>query len=170
MNKISKTLFALVLVLCLTATVTISIAYFTDYEDAKGGAVMTLSGGTEVTEEMKDNNKLIKVVNTGETDMIVRVMIYGDADHMTIRPGSGWIKSDQDGAYYYKSILKGSEDGKSGDETSVIEAAISAEEEEDLAKFDITVIHEGARVIYEGDGVETPDGWDADVVAQISIQ
>ena len=46
-----KTVLAvLALVLCLSVTIGGAMAYFTDYEDAHGGAVLNLGGETEMVE------------------------------------------------------------------------------------------------------------------------
>ena len=162
------------LLLCLTVTVGITAAYFTDYESGKGGASVDLSGQTRLKEDMDGNNKIISIVNTGETDMIVRVMIYGDEKRMTVTPGEGWIKGD-DGAYYYNRILKAGKDGAEGESTSEIVAEIAAKEGEDPEDFDILVVHESSRVVYDGQGdpddkaqkLAAPEGWDKKAVAKI---
>lgn len=160
--------------LCLTVTVGITAAYFTDYESGKGGASIALSGQTGLKEDMEGNNKVISIVNTGETDMIVRVMIFGDENRMTVKPGEGWIKGD-DGAYYYSRILKAGKDGGEGDSTPEIIAEVTAKEGEEPEDFDILVVHESSRVVYDGQGepsadgqkLAAPEGWDVKAVSEI---
>ena len=43
MKNKTKLVIALSLILCLTASVGFTLAYFTDYESAKGGAVVDLT-------------------------------------------------------------------------------------------------------------------------------
>ena len=157
------------LLLCLTVSIGLATAYFTDYESAKGGAIIHLKGQTELVEEMDGNNKNITVVNTGETDMIVRVMIYGDENHMKVTAPDDWYKGN-DGAYYYKKVLKGAKDGSEGEATSTLHAAITVHGDEDIQNFDIVVVQEGSRVVYDGSRLVSPDGWDASAVAQIKVE
>ena len=109
MKKINKKIIitALSLVLLLTASVGLTAAYFTDYEAAKGGAVLSLSGQTQLEEPMNGNDKTIVIKNVGETDMIVRVQVIGDSSRLSFDAGDGWVKSESDGWYYYSFILKG---------------------------------------------------------------
>ena len=82
MRNKRKLVITLSLILCLTASVGFTLAYFTDYENAKGGAVVKLSGQTEVEEEFDGNNKQVTIKNTGDTDMVVRLKVFGDEKHM----------------------------------------------------------------------------------------
>lgn len=160
--------------LCMVVSVGTAVAYFTDYENGRGGAEVNLSGQTRLIENMQDNNKVISVQNTGETDMIVRVLIFGDESRMTVKPGSGWIKGE-DGAFYYNKILKAGKDGAAGESTSEIIAEVTVKEGEEPTDFDIMVVNEGSRVVYDGQGdptsgnqnLKAPDGWDADAVSEI---
>ena len=105
MKKINKTILILfALVLSLSVTVGATVAYFSDYEQASGGATLQLGGKTELSEGDDSNFKDIVIENTGETDMIVRVGIYGP-DEMTNPVMKGdWIHSKiedgGDGMYY----------------------------------------------------------------------
>ena len=164
MMKRNRTLIMTVLslALILTATVGVSFAYFTDYESARGGAVLHLSGQTELTENVKDDNKEIGIRNTGETDMLVRVFVIGDEKILTVS-GDGWTQG-ADGAWYYTSILK------VGEEAPILKAEVSAKESDNI-DFDVIVAHESSRVVYDvRDGkniVKTPEGWDESIVSAI---
>ena len=159
MRKQSKILLllGLALLLALAPAVKTAYAYFTDYEQARGGAVIHLGGQTELTEEVKDGNKTITIKNTGDTDMVVRVMIFGEegeGGQMSVEAGSDWTYSGADNAYYYTKILA------PGKTTSAIQVTVTIPEGEDA---DIVVVHEGSRVIYETvngvEQVQKPDGW-----------
>ena len=63
--------------LVLLTTVGTAFAYFSDHEEAQGGATLKLQGETTLHEEMDGNNKHIVIENTGEVDMIVRVAVFG---------------------------------------------------------------------------------------------
>lgn len=162
------------LVLVLAATVGITIAYFTDYESGKGGAKLTLKGETWIDEKADDNSKDIVIQNVGETEMIVRVRVYGDASHLTIADEqSGWILGS-DGYYYYNKILKPDPAGRgNGDRSTTLHAEIKVSGEEDIEDFDIIVTHESSLVIYDGTdagNIICPSGWDSAAVAQIQAQ
>ena len=100
MKKISRKtiMLALSLILCFSVSIGVVTAYFTDYESAKGGAVLKLSGQTHLEETMNGNDKTVVITNVGETDMIVRVQVIGDASKLTITAGNDWEKA---GDWYY---------------------------------------------------------------------
>ena len=162
------------LTLILAATVGVTAAYFTDYESGKGGAKLYLRGETWIDEDADENGKNIVIQNVGETEMIVRVQVYGDADHLTVSDTqSGWIKGS-DGSFYYSKVLLPDPKGEgSGDRTSVLRAQINVSGNEDINSFDIIVTHQSSLVVYDGTdegGIVCPDGWDADAVAQITAE
>ena len=158
------------LLLILTAGIGMSAAYFTDYEDARGGAVIELGGQTKLTEDVKEGNKEVSISNTGDTDMIVRIIVVGDAGRITSIKGSDWNKG-QDGAYYYSRVLPPG--GSTGKLTVNVRGGSG-----DTDDFEIIVVHEGSRAVYTGSGepgaegqrLEAPDGWDAEAVAQIETE
>lgn len=155
-------IMALSLILVMVLSTGFASAYFTDYEAAKGGAVLKLSGQTKVEEVVKDNNKTITISNTGETDMIVRVQVIGDQNRMTVVPGDGWIK---DGDWYYYTRILTPKDTNGARSTS-IEAKITGNEGDN---FDIIVVQEGSRTLYDGDTLAAPNGWSSDAVSKIKV-
>ena len=161
MRNKRKLVIALSLILCLTASVGFTLAYFTDYENAKGGAVVNLSGQTEVEEEFKDNNKIVTIKNTGETDMVVRLRVFGDENHMTVNStgNTDWLEGT-DGFWYYKKVLP------AGAEASMFKVDVSGKiDPGDPIDFEITVVHESQRVTYDGDKVAVPEGWKIDSIS-----
>lgn len=163
-------LITVALLLILTVGIGVTSAYFTDYESARGGAVIDLRGQTELTEEVKDGNKEVSISNTGDTDMIVRVMIYGDTGRISNITGNGWSKG-ADGAYYYDKVLH------KGESTSKLTVNVSTGSS-DTDDFEVIVVHEGSRAVYdgtaepgaEGQKLAAPEGWNADAVSQISAE
>ena len=156
--KSKKILAAFAVILCMTATTGLAIAYFNDYEDASGGATLHLEGKTELEEGSDEANKEIVIRNTGEMNMIVRVAIYGSDKYMTISHKNGdanaWAKIGD--FYYYKEVLL------PGQTTPQIDAQLKAEwkgKEPDY-DFEITVVHESAPAVYNGEVLVTPVGWD----------
>ena len=175
MRKINKTILLLfALVLSLSVTVGATVAYFSDYEQASGGATLYLGGKTELTEGDDTGKKDIVITNTGKTDMIVRVGIYGPDGMDTPSMNAPWFKGN-DGMYYYGRVLKGSDDPDQhpGENTGagnlVASMSFHWEGEAPDYYFEVTAVHEGAQAIYEGDKLKVPDGWDAEAVAKIQL-
>lgn len=160
-RKLLMTLIAVIL--CVTVSIGIAAAYFTDYESARGGAKINLSGQTWIEEEFKDGKKIVTISNYGETDMIVRVMIYGDERYLEVSDAANW-KKGSDGAYYYTSILK------PGDKTEPrLVAEIKKHKAGDEDDFDVIVVHEGSRVVYNGNKLDVPKDWDKAIVEAIKV-
>ena len=142
--------------LSLCVTVGVAFAYFTDYEMARGTAVVKLSGQTVINEEFEDLDKVISVLNNGEGDVIVRVGIYGP-DKMKYKFDSGdWYHSETDGFWYYKHVLHA---GSSTSPLKVLVKGIPVGEA--TAEMDITVVHESLPLAAGDDGYYiVPDGWE----------
>ncbi|MBE6040932.1 MAG: hypothetical protein E7220_00245 [Clostridiales bacterium] len=150
-----------VTVLCLSVSVGAALAYFSDYEEASGGAVLTLGGQTRLYEGNDNTKKEIRIENTGETDMITRVAIFGQEEYMkpiTFEKASDWEKIGD--FYYYTKVLK------PGETTSQITAEMSFDWKTDDPdkkpdyQFDITVVHESTQAVYDGKQLAKPKGWD----------
>lgn len=172
MKKISnKILIVFALVLCLSVSVGASLAYFSDYEEASGGATLNLGGKTEMSEGNDHSQKNITIKNTGETDMIVRVAIMGEGvkhfkNAPTFNP-EDWATDTVDGTtwYYYKKLLK------PNDTTSPVNAKMEFSWEGDAPdySFQITVVHESAQAVYNGRTIACPKGWNQDIVMAIPL-
>ena len=172
-KKISnKILVILALVLCLSASVGMTLAYFNDYEDASGGATLNLGGKTELYEGKDQNQKDIVIKNTGKTNMIVRVAIMGEGvKYFKNAPkydSSDWaLDTDSNGVtwYYYKKVLA------PGESTSDILAKMefSWEGDEPDYSFEITVVHESAQAVYNGRTLACPAGWKQSIVKAIKV-
>lgn len=150
----SKGLIAAI-VLTVLALPAAAFAYFTDYEGAWGGAVLKLEGETQLHEEVSDDQKTISIENIGETDVLVRVAVYGD--YLSGTAGEGWVQAEGDEWFYYDAILA------PGEKTSDLVAKIDTQAaKDDGHDFDIVVVHESERVSYDGtdeNKVNKPDGW-----------
>lgn len=155
-NKKVKLLIASILLVAL-AVPAAALAYFTDYEDAWGGAVLKLEGETTIDEQADSAKKVISIRNTGETDVVVRVAVYGDFVKNVDFGEGDWAHQDGDDWYYYKKILKPGEATPEITAWVDVEAAGAAGHD-----FDIVVVHESERVSYDGtaeNNVNKPDGW-----------
>ena len=168
-NKTTLMIFALVL--SLSVTVGASLAYFSDYEEASGGATLNLGGKTELSEGEDTSEKDIVIENTGKTNMIVRVMIAGEGVKYMSNPPeyktSDWekVKEGDIEWYYYKKVLE------PGQKTSDILAKMefSWQGEEPNYNFEITVAHESAQAVYNGKTLAAPEGWNQDIVKAIPL-
>ena len=159
-NRKVKLLIASILLVALAAPAAV-LAYFTDYEEAHGGAVLKLEGETTINETPKDAKKTISIKNTGKTDVVVRVAIYGDYLGDIDCSADDWTKDGD--WYYYEGVLAPNESTSDIVANIDVEAAKAAGHD-----FDIVVVHESERVSYTGtlkdDGtienkVVRPDGW-----------
>ena len=186
MKKINKTtLMLFALVLSLSVTVGATLAYFSDYEQASGGATLRLGGQTKLTEGDAEDQKNVRIENTGETNMIVRVGIFGpdemddpivDTTKWILGPESVPAKSKY--YYYYRKVLKPGEFTDANSLRAYMQFHWTAEEDDEGNLevpdyyFEVTVAHEGAQAIYyyDTDGNEhltVPDGWNPTAVGQI---
>jgi predicted ribosomally synthesized peptide with SipW-like signal peptide len=149
-NKTFQLVIALVLVLSLSMGMT--FAYFSDRTEAKGGATLTLGGKTEIEETVTDKSKEVGIKNIGETDVLVRVGIYGPSTMTEITySGNDWEKIGD--FYYYKHILPAGESAKSN-----ITATIAGPEGV-VQNFDVVVVNECVQVTYDDNVIDYPDGW-----------
>ncbi len=101
----------LAVVLMLVLTLGTAWAYFSAYDAFVGGAVLQLDGQTEIEEQTTDTSKTVVINNTGKSDVIVKVMIYGP-EEMTLEASDDWKVIDNgDGSFiaYYRSILPAGE-------------------------------------------------------------
>ena len=136
-----------------------AFAYFSAYDSALGQAKMNLNSKTQIKETVYDAGKDILVSNAGETDVIVRVRVFGP-DGMTVTAPEKYWKEGNDGFYYYNYILPA---GATMPEAAKIEASLK-DVSEDVANqygdVEITVIHESTIFAYSDDEMRLPDGWE----------
>ena len=157
-----KSLIALLAVLVLlVSTVGITVAYFSDRDATAGALTISLTPDTTIHEGTSDEQKDVTIENTGDTDVVVRVQLFGP-EGMVVTPGDGWVQST-DGWYYYNEVL-----AAGGETKTAINAKIEfTGTDEEIARqkaelgdnYQITVIHEASVATYAGDAVDTPDGW-----------
>ena len=156
MKAVFKKLSLLVvtLVLVLSVSVGLTMAYFSDYTPAKGGELLVLGGQTEIEEHVTDNSKEVTIHNTGETTVLIRVGIFGP-DKMDVQyDESAWEKDGN--FYYYKKALK------PGEATSEQLKALVENIPVDYtgSEFDIVVVQECVQLAFDDNGkVIVPESW-----------
>ena len=123
-------------------------AYFSDYEVASGYSSIKLSHSSEMDESIdSEGNKHIVITNTGATDIWVRVRVFANAEQVEYECGSGW--ESEDGYFYYSEVLSAN--------CSTSELKVNVKAEEADYHFEVIVIYESERIVYEG---ENPiPGW-----------
>lgn len=146
------------LVLALSLTVGKTMAYFTTYATASGGAEVSL-GLTKSTpqEEVVDWTKHITIDNVGERDCFVRVKVFAGAKYQESLEvswdGDSWEQKD-DGYYYYKAVVPAGESTPAEDELSV-----KVDNMESTENFNVIVVQECTPVLYNSKGKPYAD-WD----------
>ena len=151
MKKISKKTILLVLsvVLILSVSFGTTLAYFSDYKEAKGEAPLALKGSTDITEKIVDNNKNITIKNTGDTVVVVRVGVFGP-DGMEVS-GDNW--TPYNGFYYYDLALK------PGETADTLVASIEGTEEDLGEDLEIIVVHESETAKYVNGTLAPQSQW-----------
>ena len=155
MKKINKKILLVIsLMLVLTLSVGLTMAYFSDHTEAKGGRQIALGGQTKINEKQNEDNKVITIENIGDTDVVVRVAVYGPAS-ITYEQSDDW---KQEGDYvYYTKVLP------AGKDSSKIKASwtVPADLGDD---YNVVVILESEQAVYNAGGsVVTPKttpNWD----------
>ncbi|MBQ6401451.1 MAG: hypothetical protein IJI20_04105 [Firmicutes bacterium] len=142
--------FALALMVAVAAAqVPATLAYFTDVDRAEMNGVVDLAWKTEIHEKVVDNNKHVTIENTGDTDVVVRVAVYAGTNVSV--SGEDW--TSKDGWWYYGKILA------PGETTSELLAEVIAADMPQT-DFNIVVVHESSRVVYENNTtLKKPAGW-----------
>lgn len=139
-----------------------TLAYFSDYDKAEGSAQVDLSWQTELEEKVTDNNKTIRVTNKGDTDVLVRVQVFAGSFVTVTDVDNNWTKAGE--WWYYKGILK------PGETTTDLFAEVKAKSAPE-ADFNVIVVHESSRTIYETNTkLIAPDGWDDAAIGAVRLQ
>lgn len=157
-----KTIIAVIAATMLLFTSAgLTLAYFSANTHAEGALVLNLKGTSVIDEDVDENGtKTVNIENKGQTDLIVRVAIYGPwLTEAAQAADTSYSANDwelMNGYYYYKHILK------PGQSTSAITAAISnIPAGSDIDEFAITVVQQAAVVTYDENGaIVKPDKWD----------
>lgn len=165
-RKLITVLIAAVLV--ITASIGMTMAYFTDHNSASGYAPLKLTTDSKIYEGKDNTEKNVYVKNTGEADMLVRVKFFGPEQMVVTPPADGWTYNEEDGWYYYNEALGEGEDTSAHKINAKIEVKAEGDTPEDVArkmaelgdKLQIAVVHESTILAYDEDGsLIVPAGW-----------
>ena len=137
------------LALCVAASMAVTVAYFTDYEQAQGSVELNLGAQTEITENVNGTNKTVQVRNTGQTDVYTRVRVFAPGDLNPAIHGDGWSNA-ADGYWYYDQVLA------AGASTSTLAIDIDVPEGLDADTFNVIVVQEAVQVACNADGTGNP--------------
>lgn len=151
-NKKILCLAASALVLTADVSAGRTMAYFTTYASAGGGAQLNLGFTTaEPPEEtFSDWTKFITVRNTGAQECFARVRVFaggGYQENLTYADDNGKWTPGGDGYYYYQDVL-----APEGGTADVLRVRINGVEEEDRDAFNVIVIQEYSLVTYDEAG------------------
>ena len=146
-------LLVVALVLVLSMTVGLTMAYFSDHTEAKGGMKVALGGHTKIEEKQFDDKKEISIVNIGDTDVVVRVAAYGPFE--IGYDGSDWTYVEdpvtKKGYCYYNYVLP------AGETASTLTASWKIPAGTDLGDdYNVVVIQESDQAVYKDGKVMTP--------------
>lgn len=153
---------ALSATLGVTAFAGTAYAYFTSHTQAAGSHPIELGYSSEINEDIVDGNKDITMVNTGDTEIMVRIQLfYGTGVNNNVKitvPGentvenSGWSQ-EADGVWVYEHVLQ------PGESTHSLWVDVEADEGTDLSNFDVTVIGQTSPIYYDENGKAVPYLW-----------
>lgn len=164
-NAGTLVLTAAAVLLLLSLTVRTAMAYFTTYAVAQGGYPIQLGFSETEIEEVVTDKKEIQIKNVGDYDCFVRLKAlvgneYKDQLRYSEEGSEGKWTPGADGYYYYSDVLK------PGESSSTLTVSfVLPEDTENFDTFNVIIVQECTKVIYQTDGTPTAD-WDD--VAEIS--
>ena len=173
MKAVNKKSFLLVIALALvfSLTVGLTLAYFSDYNAAKGESTIALGGKTVLHDKYTSDTKTVVIENTGDVPVVARVAVYApilsDGQTVTVTGDDDWEKkgTGDKAHWYYTKVLtpKGTPGAKSSPLTVSTEYLLK----EDLGDtVNVVVTHESSQIAYDENGNiivpgEIPPGdWD----------
>jgi hypothetical protein len=151
------------LVLAAGLTVKPAMAYFTDYATASGTVEISVKDPpTDITERVSDWTKRITIQNTGDVDCFIRVAAIAPEDYILSADSAGSLSegwsAQSDGYYYYNHPVA------PGESTSELNLKITGQEaiENDEqgylpSEFNVIILQESAKVLYQEDGTPYAD-------------
>lgn len=158
-KKILKILVPASLALMLAAGTRVqdALAYFTSYTAAQGRVQVSLSfTDTETDDDVSDWTKHISIMNTGTVPCFVRVKVlvsekYGKYVSYSFQREGSWAL-EEDGYWYYDAVLN---PGEATEELLALLDRISLNQDTENGEqqeFNVIVVQEETRALYDGDG------------------
>jgi hypothetical protein len=135
------------------------MAYFTDYTEASGAVTISVADpNAEIEEDFGAWTKKITITNKGTESCFVRVKaIAAEKYELTFLAdtSTGWTDGG-DGYYYYNLPLAAY--GSEEDTTTELDIFIDRTgKETDTADFNVVIIQEAAKVLYDSEGTAYAD-------------
>lgn len=155
-----KSLLVIAIALVLSLSVGLTLAYFSDYNAAKGGTGIALGGKTVLHDDYDSDSKTVSIENTGDVDVIARVAVYAPVvNDQTVKvSGTNWEKvGEGDSAYwYYTKVIPA---GKSSETLTVDTTYLKSNADlGDVAQ--IIVTHESVQAVKNASGkYVVPSDW-----------
>ncbi len=162
--KFNKYMIAAAALLMVTAaSVKPAMAYFTDSHSAKGSVLVSIGDAKLVPNDSAEGLlKTVSVKNTSNYDAFIRVKaIYSNnfkAELTKEAKANGWSLAD-DGYYYLDEVVA------AGETTPEIYIQIEVIEDEIADKFNVVIVEEATRVIYDEAG-NTSCNWNSKVMSR----
>lgn len=161
MRKLAKKAIAIGLAstLAVTAVAGTAWGYFTDQVEASGAKEVVFGYDYYTDESLEGNTKVVKIENTGPTEIMVRVFIFGagmgDNNGRTIiDPGDGWMPMGGDEGFTYNLSLK------PGETTTEIRIELAQGlDAEELGEFEVTVVGQASPTAYDENGKPYGYNW-----------
>lgn len=165
MRKLAKRAIAIGLAstLAVAAVAGTAWGYFTDQVEGRGEASVAFGYDYRVDEDIDEETgeKTVKIQNTGQTEIMARVLIFGAGDddmlHRTEISHEGWTPQPSAGEggtclVYDKPLLP-------GEDTLPVHVSLTNVPEEDPGEFRVIVVGQASIVTYDDDGIPHAYTW-----------
>ena len=155
MKKRTVILGALAAVSVMLAGMGTAWGYFTTYVRAEGGYGITLENETKIHEDFSSWTKHVSIENTEDSQPVyVRARAYcSDQYELQYEDASGKWTPGEDGYYYYSDAVPGGE----STEELLIRIGNIPENVADGYNFNVIVIYESTKVLYDENGTPYAD-------------
>lgn len=169
-SSIGILLFALLMVMIMSATVNRAWAYFTTYATAKGGYSLSFRE-TVPDEHFVNKRKIVNIKNNGTQDVWIRLKVMVGSEYedlIRVEKDSKWSDMDNEGWYYYAYPLgAGETTGHFKDSTDYEAFVVNVEnllekDFEDGKTVNVDIVYESLPVQHNSDGSVipwSPDDW-----------
>ncbi len=147
-----------------------ALAYFTATKTVTGTTKKLKIGDSvpDIHEDIEGMIKEISILNTGDYDIFVRAKaITPDNWEAKFTPTEGWVQGD-DGYYYYTKPV--SPDEQTATKLTLeIKPKDVSEDYEVPESFNVIIVQEATKVVYDKDDNPVPDDWANAISSQIDV-